>query len=64
MDMTRKKEKGKEHKNDTVPNAQKKERHKRKCNITKSLCRDERKCSVNDISNVRCHGWDMGSDKE
>ena len=21
-------------------------------------------CSVNDISNVRCHGWDMGSVKE
>ena len=38
-------------------------RHK-KCNVTRSLCRDEREYSVNDISNVRCHGWDMGSDRE
>ena len=37
---------------------------RKKCNVTKSLCLDERKYSVNDISNVRCHGWDMGSDKE
>ena len=37
---------------------------RKKCNITKSLCRDERDCSVNDISDVRCHGWDMGADKE
>ena len=32
-----------------------------KSNVTKSLCRDD---SVNDISNVRCHGWDMGKNKE
>ena len=37
---------------------------RRNCNVTKSLCRDERGDSVNDISNVRCHGWDMGKDKE
>ena len=37
---------------------------RRKCTVTESLCRDERECSVNDISNVRCHGWDMGTDKE
>ena len=35
-----------------------------KCNVTKSLCRDDRECDVNDISNVRCHGWDMGNDRE
>ena len=29
-----------------------------------SLCRDERDDGVNDISNVRCHGWDMGIVKE
>ena len=40
--------------------------HKRKedirkeSNVTESLCHDERDRSVNDISNVRCHGWDMG----
>ena len=33
---------------------------RRKGNTTESLCRDERDYSVNDISNVRCHGWDMG----
>ena len=33
---------------------------RRKCNVTKSLCRDERDRSVNDISNVRCHGWNVG----
>ena len=36
----------------------------KKCNVTKSLCRDEREYSVNDISNVRCHGWDVGNEKE
>ena len=43
----------------------KKERDiRRKCNVTKSLCRDERDGSVNDISNVRCHGWSMGISKD
>ena len=63
MDM-RKKEKGKEHKKIRSQMHKRKERHKRKCNVTMSLCRDERDCSVNDISNVRCHGWNVGNDKE
>ena len=63
MDM-RRKEKGKSY-NKTRSNMQKKKKDiRRKCNVTKSLCRDERDKSVNDISNVRCHGWDMGKDKE
>ena len=37
---------------------------RKKCSVTESLCRDEREYNVNDISNVRCHGWDMGVSKE
>ena len=60
MDM-RRKEKGNEHKKEYGPKCIKeREDIKRKGNVTESLCLDERKCSVNDISNVRCHGWDMG----
>ena len=51
-----------------VPNAQRKVKGKEhrgeKCNVTKPLCRDECKNSVNDISNVRCHGLECGEGKE
>ena len=61
MDMKRKEE-GKEHKKIRSQMHKKRRDIRRKCNVTVSLCRDERKYSVNDISNVRCHGWDMGND--
>ena len=62
MDMIRR-EKGKKEKIRSQMHRREKD-IRRKCNVTESLCRDERDCSVNDISNVRCHGWDMGNDKE
>ena len=62
MDMRQRKDK--KRKEDIRSQMHKKKDIRRKCNIIMSLCRDERKCNVNDISNVRCHGWDMGNDKE
>ena len=62
--VMRGKEKGNEHKKKYGPKCIREKDIKEKCNLIKSLCRDERKSSVYDISNVRCHGWDMGSEKE
>ena len=64
MDMRRKERKDKKHKRIRSQMHKRRKDIKRKCNVTESLCRDEHDGSVNDISNVRCHGWDMGNDKE
>ena len=63
MDMKRRR-KVKDMKKEHSPKCIKKRRHKRKCDVTISLCRVERDCSVNDISNVRCHGWNTGDVRE
>ena len=42
-----------------VPNAGKeqiREKTQKKCNVTESMCHAEHNGSLNDISNVRCHG--------
>ena len=63
MDM-RRKEKGNEHKKKYGPRCIREKDIRKKCNVTESLCRDERECGVNDISDVRCHGWNVGKRKE
>ena len=60
MDMKRE-IKGEKHKKEYGPKCIREKDIKKKRNITMSLCRDDRKYSVNDISNVRCHGWNVGS---
>ena len=42
----------------------KEERHKKNVMLQSPCVVSERDYSVNDISDVRCHGWDMGIDKE
>ena len=63
MDMKRK-EKGNEHKKIRSQMHRRKKDIRRKYNVTKSLCHDDCDDSVDDISNVRCHGWDMGTSKD
>ena len=55
---------GNEHKKNMVRMHEREIDIRKKNNGTESLCRDERDCSVNDISNVRCHGWNVGKSKE
>ena len=67
MDM-KENEKNKKHKKKSDPRHkerhEKKESKGKKSNVTKSLCRNERDLNINDISNMRCHGLEMGNDKE